>query len=432
LPSRTAALIAILAAAGVVAALLIIAPWSRQDQKVTSREPGAMARRLDQLRSLPYTSMTADRVDTSLVGVVTYLPDLAGKGYNLYGAAQAGKVVLMDMTGKTVHQWSDPREKPASLGLPLLLPNGDVIAIQRFRGLLRLDWNSNVVWAKTERAHHELTAVDDSTFYTLEAPKEQYRSLIVRFDNIVRCNLDGRVIERWSTLENLDEIKRALDQRSFLDTILDSLQGAGASRIDPHDVPERLHPEAATRGSPVFDYFHTNTVSILPETALGRADSRFRAGNLLVCFRNANQIAVLDRQTKAIQWAWGEGVLEWPHDPTMLENGNILIYDNGVERKYTRILELNPLTETIEWTYGEAPDQRFFSRSRGSCQRLSNGNTLICDSDSGRAFEVTRSGQIVWDWLNPYITKGHRGQVYRMIRLDPEVVEPLLARLAPS
>jgi hypothetical protein len=36
------------------------------------------------------------------------------------------------------------------------------------------------------------------------------------------------------------------------------------------------------------------------------------------------------------------------------------------------------------------------------CQRLPSGNTIICESDNGRFFEVTPDNEIVWEYENPY------------------------------
>jgi hypothetical protein len=182
-----------------------------------------------------------------------------------------------------------------------------------------------------------------------------------------------------------------------------------------------------TDGKIVYNYFHMNTISLLPETPLDAVDSRFRAGNLLICFRNVNQIAILAEGTKEILWVWGEGVLEWPHHPTMLESGNILVFDNGVRREYSKVIELNPVTETVEWEYVGNPPESLYTYTRGSAQRLPNGNTLISEGDRGRAFEVTKEGEIVWERLNPMTSEGNRVQIYRMMRLAPEVIEPLLA-----
>src|SRR5262245_65643091 len=38
----------------------------------------------------------------------------------------------------------------------------------------------------------------------------------------------------------------------------------------------------------------------------------------------------------------------------------------------------------------------------GCAQRLPNGNTLITESSFGRFFEVTKEGEIVWEYVNPF------------------------------
>ena len=39
---------------------------------------------------------------------------------------------------------------------------------------------------------------------------------------------------------------------------------------------------------------------------------------------------------------------------------------------------------------------------KSAAQRLPNGNTLITESHCGRLFEVTRDGEIVWEFINPH------------------------------
>jgi hypothetical protein len=36
-----------------------------------------------------------------------------------------------------------------------------------------------------------------------------------------------------------------------------------------------------------------------------------------------------------------------------------------------------------------------------NARRLPNGNTLICEGDFGRLFQVTPAGEIVWEYVNP-------------------------------
>ena len=44
----------------------------------------------------------------------------------------------------------------------------------------------------------------------------------------------------------------------------------------------------------------------------------------------------------------------------------------------------------------------FFTATCGTAERLPNGNTLITESDNGRAFEVTPDKEIVWEFYNPH------------------------------
>ena len=114
-------------------------------------------------------------------------------------------------------------------------------------------------------------------------------------------------------------------------------------------------------------------------------------------------------------------MLEHQHHPSVLPNGNILIFDNGHRRKFSRILELDPRSEEIVWQYQADPPEGFYSESRGAAQALPNGNVLITDSDHGRAFEITRSGEVVWEFWNPDLSSDgqRRATIYRFGRLFP-------------
>lgn len=125
----------------------------------------------------------------------------------------------------------------------------------------------------------------------------------------------------------------------------------------------------------------------------------------------------------------------------MLHNGNILIYDNGGQggypprvRFYTRLIEINPVSCEIVWQYAHEPytfkpTSKFFSSSWGSIQRLPNGNTFSLDCHKGRLFEVTPSGEIVWEYISPFAwgrgTEVVDSGMYRAYRYGyDEVPEP--------
>jgi hypothetical protein len=61
------------------------------------------------------------------------------------------------------------------------------------------------------------------------------------------------------------------------------------------------------------------------------------------------------------------------------------------------------------WSYMAPKPTDFFSSFISGCQRLPNGNTLICSGASGTVFEVTPQKEIVWKFLNPTKAEGERG-----------------------
>ena len=382
----------------------------------------SLEKRLEQLRSVPYTSLT-EEAGSGASGVTLLDTARAWPGYNLYCSRTSPEAFLIDMAGAVAHRWSYQQADSRTWDYALLLEGGDLVILNKFVNVFRLDRNSNMIWARPLEVHHEITEDGEGNFYVIQREKRPYRGVDVRFASILHLGPDGETLDRWSTYDSLDEIREKFNRQSFLDNILDSLdvevdEEAGA-RGD-------LSANLRSRKQKVYDYFHLNAISLLPDTPLGRKDSRFAEGNLLICLRNVNQIAVLDKTNKEIRWVWGEGSLEWPHHPTMVENGNILVFDNGVVRGYSRVVEVNPLSGTIEWEYIATPPPAFYSPSKGSAERLPNGNTLICEGDKGRAFEVTPQGEPVWDWLNPNLEAGRRVQVYRMIRYRCDEVEAWL------
>ncbi|MCG8460091.1 MAG: arylsulfotransferase family protein, partial [Holophagales bacterium] len=124
-------------------------------------------------------------------------------------------------------------------------------------------------------------------------------------------------------------------------------------------------------------------------------------------------------------WAWGPGELQFPHEGRWLENGNIMVFDNGSEaRGFSRIVEVEPSSGEIVWVFKTRRPKAFFSSGRGTSQPLPGGNVLIASSNQGRVFEVTREGQIVWS----YVVRGRDGKLLatRAAKYPPSKVESLL------
>lgn len=378
---------------------------------------------LENLLSVPYLSVTENPVETTLANVIINEPGETSDGFNFYIDRHSQEVRLIDMAGQLVHSWR--ADVADLLDWALLMTDGGIILVDKFDEVIRLLADSDVIWRTSVPAHHEVTLSQDKTFvYVATREIHEHRGLRVRFPGIATITLDGEVTPRWSGFESLDQLKRKFDTRSFLDTVIGPDE-------NPTEPEKRIRERARILGSrnKMFDYFHLNTINLLPQTPHKAA--RFREGNLLVCFRNINQIAVLDSITYEVVWSWGEGVLDAPHYPVMLDNGRILVFDNGFVRGYSRVLEMDPMTGEIKWMYGESKGESFFTQKGGCAQRLPNGNTLITNTYIGEVFEITQDKKVVWTWLNPTIVDESRGTVFRMLRYPSEFVRPFLDDRAP-
>ncbi len=122
-------------------------------------------------------------------------------------------------------------------------------------------------------------------------------------------------------------------------------------------------------------------------------------GNLVLSFRNLDEIVKINKKTGDIMWRFGgencknnqftflndevNGYTGFSHQHsvTLLPNGNILMFDNGTLKspQYSRVVEYQPdfenMTALKVWEHRNAPD--LYTDIFGSAQRLPNGNTLI-------------------------------------------------------
>jgi hypothetical protein len=147
------------------------------------------------------------------------------------------------------------------------------------------------------------------------------------------------------------------------------------------------------------DLFHTNTLELLDGRLANRCEA-FAAGNFLISIWTLDTIAVVDPGAKQVTWAQC-GLWRKQHQPTVLDNGNLLVFDNLGYDGYSQVIELDPFSQKIAWTYHGTPPEAFLTTTCGSCQRLPNGNTLVTESDNGRAMEITPDKKTVWEFINP-------------------------------
>lgn len=342
----------------------------------------------------------------SAFGLTRYLPEQAYQGYTLFTPTAGTSTYLIDMQGKIVQRWELPG-RPGTYGY--LLDNGHLLVNIRtgseplaFGGrssfIRELDWHGAVVWEYADDSlHHDFCRMANGHTMVLgwePVPRDMVPHIQgglpgtehaqgIWSDYFREITPDHRVVWEWHAYEHLD---------------------VGTDVIGP------LYRRQ--------EWTHANACDVLPN------------GDILTSFRMINTVAIIDRASGHFGWKWGHDELGGQHDPTLLPNGHVLIFDNGYHARNglpaprSRVIEVDPTTNAIVWSYATRPGWNFFSAFISGAQRLPNGNTLICEGMTGRLFEVTAEGEVVWQYVNPFFADDERfgriNNVFRAYRYGPE------------
>jgi outer membrane protein assembly factor BamB len=362
--------------------------------------------RVDRLRALPYLDFApkaagADERD----GVILLDSARAAPGYSLYALRALCRAELVDLRGRVVNSWA--AEGCGRWAQAELLPDGTLLVVARLgksgRVLQRFAWTGEELWTRRLHTHHDAERTPDGRLLVLT---KKQRSL----------ELEGREIPViGDRLILTDDAGEPLEHLDLLDVLP---SGPAGGIIEPVHLRQRG----------ASDILHSNSVEWMPFPALVGSSRVHGANRVLVSIRHQNLMVVIDWPTRKLVWSWGRGELDGPHDATWLANGNLLVFDNGLARGWSRVVEVDPKTDQIVWEYRADPKESFYTSALGGTHRLPNGNTMIANSHSGEAFEVTAGGETVWRFLTPYKNeKRQRAAIVRMKRYPPELVEPLLA-----
>jgi len=343
--------------------------------------------------------------DDETTGVTVYDAERACGCWNLVVSGHAAEAVLMDMEGRARHRWRRSfheiwPDREVKRSIPgqhyfrraRVLADGGLLAVFEGLGLVALDKDSNVRWAWDGPAHHDLDVAPDGRIWVLTR----------RARLVPEIHPEQPVLEDFLTV--LDPDGTEVESIS----LLACLRASGCAG----------ELERMKRGG---DVFHTNTLERLDGRLADRSPA-FAAGNFLVSLRHLDLLAVVDPERRTVPWC-RRGTWKQQHQPVLLPSGTMLLFDNKGTPGRSRVLEIDPLDGRVVWSYGDAEDQACYSATCGSCQRLPNGDTLITESDRGRAFEVTPDGTVDWEYRSPYRAGRDHALVatlFEVVRLPPD------------
>lgn len=371
----------------VLLAFLVVATGCSNEKERTENTTD-----VDRLRSLPYVSFSPEASKPGESGTVIFDSTRTQPGLNFLTVRDLARAELVDARGELIQRWQGP---PGYWARAVLLSGGDVLVVgaDSVRYAMRMTWNGDVVWRRPIQTHHDIGLTPDGRvmLLTLAAARipEISPNLPIRDDQVTILSDDGSIAE-----------SRSLYQM---------MRGGGFTFQAVAPDPEGF-----------VDLFHANSARWMTHAHLYDRDPLYAAGNIIVSMRHQDTVAIFRWSGGKMLWAWGQGDVSGQHDAQVLANGNILIFDNGLSREWSRVIELDPLARRIVWEYKATPPESFYTVGRGASQRLANGNTLITESDNGRVFEVTREGDIVWQYFCPYTnSEGQRATFIRCYRVSP-------------
>jgi outer membrane protein assembly factor BamB len=339
---------------------------------------------------------------------------------------QNRNVYRIDLQGNVIHTWNLPYSPGLSGYLTergTLFYNGRTTEssfLSRFPFkagvVLEADWSGKVLWELRHPDHH-------------------HHGILLRNGNVL-LNCLGQVP---------DEIARQV-RGGTEESDMPSGQYASRQKAEAAKMYSDYLVELTPAGTPVWEWRTWEQLDPVsdgisevqaPRTlwAQGNSVEELPNGDILASFRPTSTVVRISRSTGKIIWKLGPPLVAGQHAPTLLGNGNVLIFDNGVHRlddsmQYSRVIEINPGTNEIVWKYQDKPAWNFFSPRMGNAQRLPNGNTLITEASFGRLFEVTKEGEIVWEYVNPFFGKplfggplpSESNQVFRALRYSSEEI----------
>ena len=348
-------------------------------------------------------------------GILKHDPGNTFRGLTLLQGSLPGgtQIRLVDMDGREVHRWDidffelwpDPshlhkqqvpwtRFNYHTQGVELL-EDGSVVFNIGGKGTAKLDKCGELQLTVNRRTHHSVTRTEDGGFWIpahrriADIPREylfrgQTRGELIRgsgtrfngYDNLVlRVDPDGKVIREFS--------------------VLGSMIDAGFESV--------LYDTTLMKPS---DPTHVNDIEVVTAALAAKIDG-VKAGDILVSLRQSHMLLVMDQHDGTIKWSY-RGPWIRQHDPDILADGTVLVFNNGSEEfnfnrpRGSNLVLFDPADESWEIVYPQPGKRLFYTDIMGEQQVLPNGNILVTESRRGRVFEITPDGRLVWDFVLPY------------------------------
>ena len=406
-------------------------------------------------REMPENKTPVSPNPGQTVGLFLNTPK-ACEGYTLFAPKHNMVTYLINNAGQVVHSWKSEYEPGQVVHL---LTNGHLIraCMLRVQGgtgggeggrIEEYDWDGNLVWefnhaTRDYQLHHDLKPLPNGHILALMVERKSreqavaagFDTSLMRDDYLVPDALveielikpnGGRIVWEWHVWDHL----------------VQDLDRTKANFGDVAAHPELVSVACNGRGAPAF-WNHMNSFDYSP-----------KLDQIVLSVRGCNEIWLLDHSTTTKEAAGhtggnhskgGDLIYRWgnpaaykrgtmqdkqlvqQHDAQWIPDGSpgaghMTIFNNGYDRGWSSVEEIVLPVDAngryvLEpgkaygpskpvWHYEAKNRTDFFSSEISGAHRLPNGNTLICAGIVGNLFEITPTGEMVWQYVNPMVRGG--------------------------
>jgi hypothetical protein len=403
-------------------------------------------------------------------------------GYTLFAPLSSTTTYLINNCGEVVNDWegsTGPRMSAYLLEDGSLL-RGKTLGNQTFTaggsggGVQLYDWDGTLVWDYTissasECHHHDVELLPNGNVLfivwgsrteaeaiqagrvPINAPETLWPEKIIEVEP--SGTNGGNVVWEWYVWDHLvqdkdvskDNYGVVADHPELVDinfTDNDNRDWLHTNAIDYNAELDQIVMSVRSMHE-IWIIDHSTTTT---EAASHSGGNSGKGGDLLYRWGNP-QTYGRESPTNG-QKLFGQHDIRWVEVGT--DAGKLMVFNNGDNRLPSVSYSTVDIIETpvdafgnytepatgesfgpidLFWTYESDSSEDFYSSKLSGAHRLPNDNTVICEGGTGRFFEVTTDGDVVWEYLSPVTSTGVVNQgttpvngnaVFRCTRYSPD------------
>ncbi len=375
------------------------------------------------------------------------LPAFAQDGLTLYQGFSGTTALMVDGLGATSHSWMVSEGPGLSV---YVMPNGDLMRTRKLTtglagaggGIERVSWDGVVSWqyehfSPTLIPHHDIAVLPNGNVLMLigvvlgdveaisQGRDPSTAGATFTVDKIIEVQqtgpTTGAVVWEWDVWDHLIQDFDSMlpnfgvvaDHPELFNLNYPAVNTSDWTHFNGIDYNAELDQIAFSTPTldQIFIIDHSTTTA---EAAGHTGGNSGKGGDILYRYGNPESY---DRGTALDKKIFGAHDIQWiPRGRPGA--GNLLFFNNGQGRptgNWSSVDEIVPPMDamgnytimpgmafgpsTLEWSYDDIGN--FYSAIMSGCQRLPNGNTLVCEATAGRLFEVTDLGATTWNYVNP-------------------------------